>query len=76
MKMKLLMTAAAVAVAGSLSGCLNLQFGGGSTAETAPPTMGRQLTDLKKAKDAGAITEEEYREQRAKILGHSCSKKN
>ena len=76
MKMKLLMTAAAVAVAGSLSGCLNLQFGGGSTSETAPPTMGRQLTDLKKAKDAGAITEEEYREQRARILGHSSGAKN
>ena len=76
MKNKLLPAVAVLAVAASLSGCLNLQFGGGSTAETAPPTMGRQLTDLKKAKDAGAITEEEYREQRAKILGHSCSKKN
>ena len=32
-------------------------------------TMGQQLIDLKKAKDAGAITDAEYQAQKAKMLG-------
>jgi hypothetical protein len=32
------------------------------------PTIGQQLIDLKKAKDAGAITDAEYQEQKAKLL--------
>ena len=31
-------------------------------------TLGQQLIDLKKAKDAGAITEAEYQDQRARFL--------
>jgi len=30
--------------------------------------VGQQLIDLKKAKDAGAITDEEYQAQKAKLL--------
>ena len=33
------------------------------------PTLGQQLMDLQKAKDAGAITDQEYQEQKAKLLG-------
>ena len=33
------------------------------------PTAGQQLCDLKKARDAGAITEEEYQAQRGQLLG-------
>lgn len=32
------------------------------------PTRGQELVDLKKAKDQGAITEEEYQAQKKKIL--------
>ena len=32
------------------------------------PTIGQQLIDLKKAKDAGAITEAEYEAEKAKLL--------
>ena len=32
------------------------------------PTIGQQLIDLKKARDAGAITEAEYEAQKARIL--------
>lgn len=31
-------------------------------------TVGQQLVDLKKARDAGALNEQEYAEQRAKVL--------
>jgi hypothetical protein len=52
-----------------LTGCLNLQLGGGSTTRPQSPTTGQQLIDLKRAKDSGVITETEYEAQKAKILG-------
>lgn len=51
-----------------LTGCLNLELGGGSTTKSQTPTLGQQLTDLQKAKDSGAITEAEYQQQKAKLL--------
>ena len=51
-----------------LTGCLNLELGGGSTTRTQSPTVGQQLVDLQKAKDAGAITDAEYQAQKAKLL--------
>jgi hypothetical protein len=53
-----------------LSGCLGLSIGGGTT--TKPPqtaTVGQQLVDLQKAKDAGAINDAEFQAQKAKLLG-------
>ena len=32
-------------------------------------TVGQQLIDLQKAKDAGAMTDAEYQKERAKVLG-------
>ena len=45
-----------------LTGCLNLQLGGGSKndAQYRNPTVGQQLIDLQRAKDTGAILVEEY----------------
>jgi len=63
------------------TGCVLNLGGGGKTSpachETTPvagqpmvaPTLGQQLMDLQKAKDAGAITDTEYQEQKAKLLG-------
>lgn len=36
--------------------------------QTVAPTVGQQLLDLKKARDAGAISEQEYEAEKAKIL--------
>src|SRR5580658_7137405 len=36
--------------------------------QTATPTIGQQLIDVKKAKDAGAITDAEYETEKAKLL--------
>jgi len=42
---------------------------GGNKGETVVrPTRGQELVDLKKALDQGAITEEEYKGQRKRIL--------
>lgn len=36
--------------------------------QTVAPTIGQQLLDLKKALDDGAITEQEYENEKAKLL--------
>lgn len=45
--------------------------GGGADvkSEVTTTTVGQQLMDLKKALDAGAITQTEYEKERKKILG-------
>ena len=51
------------------SGCA-WQIGGDKHGcATIQPTRGQELIDLKKAKDQGAITDEEYQAQRNKVLG-------
>jgi len=51
------------------SGCMAIQLGGGTTNRAENPTVGQQLIDLQKAKDAGIITDAEYQTQKAKLLG-------
>lgn len=36
--------------------------------QTTAPTIGQQLIDLKKAKDAGVMTDAEYEMEKAKLL--------
>jgi len=53
-----------------LTGCLGLSVGGGTTSKNQCPTLGQQLIDLQKAKDAGIISDAEYQAQKAKLLGN------
>jgi hypothetical protein len=53
-----------------LSGCLDLQLGGGTTSRPQSPTVGQELIDLQKARDAGAINDSEYQAQKARLLSH------
>jgi hypothetical protein len=54
-----------------LSGCVGgLNLGGGSKTVVQKPTVGQQLVDLKKAKDTGALSDEEYQAQKAKVLAN------
>ena len=50
------------------TGCLGLSVGGGTTTKPQIATVGQQLVDLQKAKDAGAINEAEFQAQKAKLL--------
>ena len=72
--MKKLFLPALVALAATflLTGCLNLSLGGGakSEAQYQNPSVGQQLIDLQRARDAGAISPEEYQAQKAKLLGN------
>lgn len=52
------------------TGCLGLQVGGGTKTESQNPTVGQQLIDLQKAKEAGAITQAEYQTEKTKLLGN------
>ena len=51
-----------------LGGCLNLSLGGGMTTRPQSATVGQQLIDLQRAKDAGIITEADYQRQKARLL--------
>ena len=70
MKKNILSGAAAMAAMLLLNGCIALQLGGGEKHESNPPTIGQQLVDLQKAKDAGALTDAEFQAQKAKLLGN------
>ena len=74
MKQKLLTWMVVLASAGTLGllapGCA-WQIGGDKHgAVLLQATRGQELIDLKKARDAGAMTEEEYQEQRKKVMEH------
>lgn len=63
MKTNITVACCALASAFALSGCV---FAVGN--KVPEPTTGRQLTDLKEAKQKGAITEKEYETLKAKVL--------
>jgi hypothetical protein len=69
-RMKRLLVPIMIAVSAMtlLTGCLGLQLGPDTITKTQAPTVGQQLVDLQKAKDAGAITDAEYQAQKAKLL--------
>jgi hypothetical protein len=70
MKQRIVLCAAALVAASLLcSGCIAV-MGGNEKKEATKPTVGRQLVDLKAARDSGALTDTEYQAQKAKILEH------
>jgi hypothetical protein len=65
----LVLLATCVVVGGLLSACAwSIGDGKDHGTTTIQPTRGQELIDLKKAKDQGAITEDEYQAQRKSIL--------
>ena len=68
MKKKFLLSLVLVAVASVLgSGCV-VAFGNRVPPEDRKATLGKQLTDLKQARDSGAINEEEYQAAKKRLL--------
>ncbi len=57
----------ALTVTLSLSGCV-AAIGNRDAQHAGNGTLGQQLIDLQKAKDAGAITDAEYQTQKARLL--------
>ena len=52
-----------------LSGCV-AAIGNRDAQRTRGVTLGQELIDLQKAKESGAITLDEYQQQKAKLLGN------
>ena len=68
MKKLQIFPALALAASLGLSGCV-AAIGNRDGKASSNTTLGQQLIDLQKAKDAGAMTEAEYQTQKAKLLG-------
>jgi hypothetical protein len=51
------------------AGCIAI--GGSDRYESKCPTIGKQLQDLKVARDTGAISDEEYQRTKQKLLNES-----
>jgi hypothetical protein len=66
-----LVIAGGVTLGAITAGCIAV---GGSDNYTQP-TLGRQLQDLKVARDTGAINDPEYNEARAKLINGEYFKK-
>jgi hypothetical protein len=65
--MKVLITACSALVLSSLGGC-GWRLGASSSEWVQRPTVGQQLIDLKKAHQAGALTETEYSKRRKELI--------
>jgi hypothetical protein len=52
----------------SACGCLGGGSGSQQTVETKTTTLGQELTDLQKAHESGAITDEQYQKAKKELL--------
>ena len=71
MKKLIVRSAAVLGLTTLLTGCIAAI--GNGTPHNQTSTVGQQMIDLQKAKDAGAITESEYQTEKAKVLGKKKS---
>jgi uncharacterized membrane protein len=69
MKDKIMVVAAALLVAGTISGCFRLSGGDRTVIQQQSPSTDRELQDLRAAYDRGIISEQEFNQQRDRILG-------
>ena len=57
-------------LAGSISGCFRFSGGDETVIQQTSPSTGRELQDLKAAYDRGIISQQEYNQQRDRLLGN------
>jgi hypothetical protein len=69
MKNKIMMVATALLVANAISGCFSFRGGDETVIQQSSPTTERELQDLKAAYDKGIISQQEYNQQRDRLLG-------
>ena len=60
---------AALVLAGTLSGCFSFRGGDETVIQQSAPSTERELQDLRAAYDRGIISEQEFNQQRDRILG-------
>jgi hypothetical protein len=69
MKNKIMRVAATLLVANAISGCFSFRGGDETVIQQSSPTTERELADLRAAYDRGIISEQEFNQQRDRILG-------
>ena len=69
MKDKMMIVAAALLVAGTILGCFRFSGGDRTVIQQTSPSTDRELQDLRAAYDRGIISEQEFNQQRDRILG-------
>ncbi len=65
MKTQLLLALGLAGLVSTQSGCVVAL---GNKVPESKPTLGKQLTDLKQARDTGAISEEEYQAAKKRLV--------
>jgi Short C-terminal domain len=68
-KTKGTLVGAALVLAGTLSGCFRFSGGDETIIQQSSPSTERELQDLKAAYDRGIISEQEFNQQRDRIMG-------
>jgi hypothetical protein len=56
-------------VAGTMLGCFSFRGGDETVIQQRAPSIDRELADLKAAYDRGIISQQEYNQQRDRLLG-------
>jgi hypothetical protein len=69
MKKKITMVATVLLVANAISGCFSFRGGDETVIQQTSPSTDRELQDLRAAYDRGIISEQEFNQQRDRILG-------
>ena len=68
MKKKIIMVATALLVANAILGCFSFRGGDETIIQQTSPSTERELQDLRAAYDRGIISEQEFNQQRDRIL--------
>ena len=66
---KIFLIGQALLLASAISGCFSFKGGDETVSQQRAPTTDQQLQDLKTAYDKGIISEQEYNQQRNRLLG-------
>jgi uncharacterized membrane protein len=69
MKTQIITVAVALLVAVTISSCFSFRGGDETVIQQSSPTTERELQDLKAAYDKGIISQQEYNQQRDRLLG-------
>jgi hypothetical protein len=65
----IMMASVALLLASGLSACFSFKGGDETVIQGRSPTTDRELQDLKSAYERGSISEQEYNQQRDRLLG-------
>jgi Short C-terminal domain len=69
MKNSIMLAVSALLLASALSGCFSFRGGDETVIQQSSPTTERELQDLKAAYDRGIISQQEYNQQRDRLMG-------